>query len=92
MSKTETLEKALMGRRADPRALRGAITFAGGKPQLTFGVVGDHRRFSVTVNGNKLELNDDPRVDPAEIATDAAETPPETGKDGKTGIDSTDGN
>jgi hypothetical protein len=87
MSKTETLEKALMGRRADPRALRGAITFAGGKPQLTFGVVGDHRRFSVTVNGNKLELNDDPRVDPAD---EAAETQPETGADGKSGTDAAD--
>ena len=57
----KTLETILKARRNDPRALRGAITFNSGKPCLTFGVVGDHNRFSVEVSGNKLKVVDDPR-------------------------------
>lgn len=57
----QTLEEALLSRRADPRALRGALTFAGGKPQITFGVVGTIPRFSLVVSGDKITIQNDPR-------------------------------
>jgi hypothetical protein len=69
-----TLEAALLARRDDPRALRGAITIVKGKPRIVFGVVGDHPRFSLDVNGNKIKVFDDPRgtdTDADEPAPDA---------------------
>ena len=56
----ETLEAALRARYDDSRALRGAIAIVKGKPRIVFGVVGDHRRFSAEVVGNKITLIDDP--------------------------------
>jgi hypothetical protein len=47
----QTLEAALRARGNDPRALRGAILLTQGKPRIVFGVVGEHRRFSVEVHG-----------------------------------------
>jgi len=75
-----TLEDFLLDRREDPRALRGAITFAGGKPQIVFGVVGDHKRFSLSVNGDVIELVDDPRD-----GAKAEKTPPVEPKPAKRG-------
>lgn len=60
MGKT-TLEEALRARRADGRALRGSIIMAGNTPQIVFGAVGEHRRFSLKITGDDLELGDDPR-------------------------------
>ena len=59
----QTLEAALLARRDDPRALRGAITVVHGKPRIVFGVVGDHRRFSLDVVGDEISLADDPRAE-----------------------------
>lgn len=76
---TQTLESALLARRDDPRALRGAITFVCGKPRIVFGVVGDHRRFSVDVVGDKITVADDPRG-AAERAEQEAQSAPEAEK------------
>lgn len=73
----ETLESVLKARRDDPRALRGAISMVGGKPRIVFGVVGDHRRFSVDIDGDDLKLVDDPRADEAEAVAEPAEEAPE---------------
>ena len=74
----QTLQNALSARRNDPRALRGAISMVGGKPRIVFGVVGDHRRFSVDIDGNDLKLVDDPRADEAEATEEAPEPAAET--------------
>lgn len=81
--KKQTLEAALLARRDDPRALRGAITIVKGKPRIVFGVVGDHGRFSVDVKGNKMTLCDDPCVEATEPAEDEAvdTQEPETGSE-----------
>lgn len=97
MKKT-TLEAALLARRDDPRALRGAITFLGGKPSIVFGVVGDHRRFSIAIEGNKMTLTDDPRPktapkpenkgdggDQGEGVTQGSETEPEAASEADNG-------
>ena len=63
MAKKTTLEEELRSRCDDPRAMRGALAIVGNKPCIIFGVIADHRRFSVEVTGNKLDLLDDPRVD-----------------------------
>lgn len=68
---TETLQAALLARSNDPRALRGAITIVSGMPRIVFGVVGDHRRFSVDIDGNELKLVDDPRADEAGVSAEA---------------------
>lgn len=73
----QTLEAALRARGNDPRALRGAILLTQGKPRIVFGVVGDHRRFSVEVHGDELKLVDDPRAGNAEEATEQAEDGPD---------------
>lgn len=73
----QTLEAALLARREDPRALRGAISIVKGKPRIVFGVVGDHRRFSVDVDGDDIALVDDPRGDEAEEAAEQVEEAPE---------------
>lgn len=75
----QTLEAALLARRDDPRALRGAITFVRGKPRIVFGVVGDHRRFSVDVVGDKITVADDPR-EAAEVAEVETQSEPEAEK------------
>ncbi len=79
----QTLEAALLARRSDPRALRGAITIVKGKPRIVFGVVGEHGRFSVDVKGNKMTLCDDPCAEAPELAEDDAadEQEPETGSE-----------
>lgn len=59
--KNQTFESVLAARRNDPRALRGAIILVNGKPRLVFGVVGNHKRFSIEVNGNDFTVCDDPR-------------------------------
>jgi hypothetical protein len=74
----QTLEAALRARGNDPRALRGAILLTQGKPRIVFGVVGEHRRFSVEVHGDELKLVDDPRADDAEEAAEQAEDGPAT--------------
>lgn len=56
-----TLEDALKARRADPRALRGALTFAGGAARITFGTVGTIRRFSLAIEGDEITIVNDPR-------------------------------
>ena len=80
MPKRETLEAALLARRADPRALRGALTFVKGKPRLTFGVVGEHKRLSIEVHGNDLVVVDDPRSD---VAGEVDEAPAGDGSEGQ---------
>lgn len=69
----QTLQDALSARRDDPRALRGAISMVGGKPRIVFGVVGQHGRFSVDVDGDDLKLVDDPRADEVEAPAESAE-------------------
>jgi hypothetical protein len=60
----DTIQDLIMARQDDPRALRGAIVIVHGKPRLTFGAVGNHRRVSVEINGNSVKLADDPRKGP----------------------------
>ena len=80
----QTLQDALSARRNDPRALRGAISMVGGKPRIVFGVVGDHRRFSVDIDGDDLKLVDDPRADEAEAPAEPAEEAPEPAAEAET--------
>ena len=74
MADKQTLEAALLARRNDPRALRGAITIVKGAPRLVFGVVGEHKRFSVDISGDEVKLVDDPR---REVEAEAPESAPE---------------
>lgn len=60
----QTLEEILLARREDPRAMRGALTIVKGVPHITFGVVGEHRRFSLAVKGDDFDLVADPRPEP----------------------------
>jgi len=80
----QTLQNALSARRDDPRALRGAISMVGDKPRIVFGVVGDHRRFSVDIDGDDLKLVDDPRADEAETPAETAEEAPEPAAEAET--------
>lgn len=77
----QTLEAALLARRDDPRGLRGAISIVKGKPRIVFGVVGEHRRFSVDVKGDEIVLVDDPRADDEAEAENSPEGAPD-GADG----------
>ena len=88
MAKKSTLQDALESRRSDPRAVRGAVQFVGGKPRITLGVVGEHKRISIEVDGDKLKLVDDPNAK-AEKDADAPEKAATGGKGGKSGTDTT---
>jgi hypothetical protein len=89
MAKKPTLQEALEARRSDPRAIRGAVQFVGGKPRITLGVVGEHKRISIEVDGDKLKLVDDPNAAAPEKDADAPEKAATGGKGGKPGTDTT---
>lgn len=80
-----TLEDVLRARMGNTRALRGAIIIQAGKPVIVFGAIGEHRRFSVTVDGDEMTLNDDPREDEAEDAPESDETAPAADADKSAG-------
>ena len=85
----QTLQGALEARRDDPRAIRGAVQFVGGKPRITLGVVGNHKRISIEVDGDKLKLVDDPNADTPKKDADTPKKVATDGKNGKSGTDTT---
>lgn len=78
----QTLETVLRARGDDPRALRGAILITQGGLRIVFGAVGDHRRFSVAVHGDELNLVDDPRTDGSQAVSRQTEENEDADKDG----------
>lgn len=85
----QTLQDALEARRDDPRAIRGAVQFVGGKPRITLGVVGNHKRISIEVDGDKLKLVDDPNADASKKDVDTPKKASTGGKSGKSGANTT---
>ena len=85
MAKKVTLQDALEARRSNPLAIRGAVQFVGGKPRITLGVVGEHKRISIEVDGDKMELVDDPNAAAPKKDADTPKKATTGGEDGKSG-------
>ena len=59
--KNTTLAEALAARRADPRAMTGALSIVGGVARITFGAVGRIPRTVIEVDGDEMSIATDPR-------------------------------
>lgn len=77
-TKSTTLAEALAARRADPRAMTGALSIVGGVARITFGAVGRIPRAVIEVDGDDMNVSVDPRPAGTDFGPDTGDAAPST--------------